>query len=254
MNCSKEFLFCSPYGRLNRTLLKKTIVPLFITSIFFFACTKENFIRPAETCDFQTDNPAGRSYSSDSVVTVNYSKKHCGLLPMSSKNYWVYEDSVFNNGIFVKVKHDTLRYTSTLESLTDKLIWWEGNISVGLPDRLYANDSAIFEIDNRMFTPGIIDAKKDYWLFEGDSLHYLAHFEDNAAQGRSVKMESTIKTPAGSFDEYFLFEKNARNYRRDQVYFKPGLGVLRYTLEQAPAGSGVIKLQQVSTLVTFHIE
>jgi len=234
--------------------LKKIIVSIFIISIFFFACTKEkNFVR-SEACEVQTDNPSGRTYSSDSVIAINYSKKNCGLLPLSRNNYWIYKDSLFNDGVFARIQFDTLRFTSTWQSVADKLIWWQSNISVGLPERFYANDSAFFELESRTFTPGIIDVQKGYSLFEGDSLRYLAHFEDNAAMGRSVKMQSFISTPAGHFYDYILFEKNARSYRKDQVYFKPGLGVLRYTLELAPVGTGEIKLQQVSTLIAFHIE
>jgi len=233
--------------------LKKTYLSILIGSILFFGCKKENFA-PAETCELQTDNPSGRSYATDSVVAFSYAKKNCGILPLSSKNYWIYEDSVFNDGAFIKVQYDTLRYTSTWKSLTDNLIWWESNIFIGLPGRLYANDSAFFEMENRMFTPGIIDAKQDFALFTGDSVRYLTSFEDNAAMGRSVKMQSAFKTPAGNFDDCILFEKNARNYRKDQVYFKPGLGVVKYIMEKAPMGTRDIKLQQVSTLVAFHIE
>ena len=175
-------------------------------------------------------------------------------MPLSSRNFWVYEDSVFNDGVYVRVQYDTLRYISTYQSLPDKLIWWESNISIGIPEKLYANDSTLFEMQNRMFTPGIIDVKKDFGLFAGDSVRYLASFEDAAAIGRSVKMQDAVKTPAGTFDDWILFEKNARNYRRDQVYFEPGLGVIKYIQEKAPMGTRDIKLQQISTLVAFHIE
>ncbi|HKB43020.1 MAG TPA: hypothetical protein VKC90_01475 [Chitinophagaceae bacterium] len=207
-----------------------------------------------ESCQASTGNPTGHSYTSDSIITINYSKKLCGLLPFNKKNYWVYEDSVFDDGTFIKTQYDTLRFTATFISLPDSLVWWETSISVGLPEMIYANDSSFFEINERLFAPEIIDVKKEFGLFEGDSIRYLTSFEDIAAMGRSVKMEGVIKTPAGDFDDCILFEKNARNYRRDQVYFKPGLGVIRYILEKAVAGSPQIKLQQISTLVSFHFE
>lgn len=208
----------------------------------------------AESCQPQTANPGGRSYSTDSVVAISYAKKNCGLIPLSSKNYWIYLDSVFQDGLFLRTQYDTLRYSTTWKSLADNLIWWEGTVSVGLPDKLYVNDSAFFEIDDRMFTPGVMDAKKDYALFAGDSIKYLANFEDNAAVGRSVKLKDPVSTPAGLFTDCILFEKYARNYMRDQVFFKPGIGVTRYTREKAPMGTPTIKLQQVSTLISFHFE
>lgn len=237
--------------------MKKNILALITGSILFASCNKEDFalrFTPAEPCILQTANPSGRSYTEDSVVTFTCTQKHCGMLPLSSKNYWIYQDSVFNDGVFVKVQLDTLRYTSTLKSLADGLVWWESNMTVGLPERLYTNDSAFFKLENRIFIQGIIDAKKDFSLFPGDSIRYLASFDDAAAVGRSLKIKTDFETPAGKYDECLYFEKNARNYRKDQVYFKPGIGVLKYIQEKAPFGQRVIKLQQISTLVAYHIE
>jgi hypothetical protein len=205
-----------------------------------------------EPCLLQTANPAGRTYSATEVVSYSCTQKHCGILPLSSNNYWIYEDSVFADGVFSKVQYDTLRYLSNKKTLTDGLVWWEGNKSIGLPDLLYANDSTFFGLTDRLFSPDLKDVKKEFGLIAGDSLRYLTSFEDAAAQGRSI--ESPLITSAGTFDDCMYFEKNARNYRKDQVYFKPGLGVVKYIYEKAPVGTRSIKLQQVSTLVAFHIE
>ena len=203
----------------------------------------------------QTDNPDGRSYPTPDCTAFAYSLKSCGLLPISSKNYWVYQDSVYLNGIFNRVQHDTLRFTSIWKTYPDRLVWWESNIYIGIPKVLYTNDSAFFELQERFFNRPIIkDAKKDFCLFSGDSILYLASFEDIAAQGRSIKLKTTFKTPAGSFSDCVYFEKNARNYRRDQIILKPGLGVVKYIHEEAPVGQRIIKLQQILTLVAFHIE
>lgn len=256
MKYGNPTLFCGPVPlKTKHNTLKALILPVLFASLLFGACAKEKISNiPADTCFSQIDNPSGRTYSSDSVVAVMYAKKNCGIIPLSSKNYWVYEDSIFNDGILASVQYDTLRFTSTYQSLSDNLIWWQANIQVGLPSMVYANDSSLFSISERMFTPNTIDAKKDLGLFEGDSLRYLTSFDDAAAQGRSVKMQSPVKTPAATFNDWILYEKNARNYRKDQVYFKPGVGVIRYTQEKAPMGTRTLKLQQVSTLVAFHFE
>ena len=212
------------------------------------------FVEQPLPCELQTDNPAGRSYTADSLVSFTCTSKHCGIIPLSITNYWVYQDSIFNDGVFIKVTIDTLRFAKTVKSLTDGLVWWQGNLSVGLPNLLYANDSSIFEVNERLFAPGISDAKKEFGLFQGDSVKYLTSFTDAAAMGRSVKMDTEINTPAGIFSDCIYFEKNARNYRKDQVYFKPGIGVIKYILEKAPMGTRSIKLQQVSTLIAWHIE
>jgi hypothetical protein len=237
--------------------LKKFIVPFLIGSIFSFACRKSDFLQlKTETapCLLQTANPTGRSYDANSIVAFTCTQKYCGILPLSNKNYWVYQDSFFLDGSFIKVQFDTLRYLTNKKSLDDGLVWWEGNIPVGLPDVLYANDSSFFELTDRLFAPDIKDVKKEFGIFPGDSLRYITSFEDAAAQGRSLKIETVLETSAGAFTDCFYFEKNARNYRMDQVYFKPGIGVVKYIMRKAPVSERVIKLQQVSTLVSFHIE
>ncbi len=207
-----------------------------------------------DPCVTQTANPAGHSYNASSLVDYNYSGKHCGIIPLSKNNYWVYQDSIFNYGTFQKVQLDTLRFSETKQSLNDSLIWWHANINIGLPDLLYANDSSCFSVSARVFAPDIFDSKKEFGLITGDSLRYLTSFSDAAALGRTIQTDDIIKIPAGSFSDYLYIDKNARNYRRDQLYFKAGIGVLKYTREEAPMGTRVILLQQVSTLVSFHLE
>lgn len=236
--------------------MKKVTLYLLITTLLFASCAKDEIVPPVteEQCIAQTSNPAGRSYSNDSVIVFNCTSKHCGIIPLSTKNYWVYEDSIFSDGVLQKVQLDTLRYSTTYKSLSDGLVWWQASMDIGLPETLYANDSTLFSISDRVFMPDVKDAKKEYGLFAGDSLRYLANFEDAAAQGRSLKISGNFKTPAGSFNDYLYFEKNARNYRKDQVYFEPGIGVLKYIQEKAPMGTRFLKLQQISTLVSYHIE
>lgn len=257
------FLFCQPFGHLNRKPLKKIFTLLFIGSILLSSCKKEGVFEeltvpdPAAIplpCIEQTDNPAGRVYDTDSVVNYTCTDKHCGMMPLSTKSYWIYADSVFTDGVFVKVQTDTLRYTHTMKSLNDGLIWWESNMFAGIPRTLYTNDSSLFSMEQRLYSPDYSDVKKEYSLFPGDSLKYLASFDDIAAAGRSLKMSGDYTTPAGTFKDYLYFEKNARNYRKDQVFFKPGVGVLKYIQEKAPFGTRVIKLQQILTLVAYHIE
>jgi len=176
-------------------------------------------------------------------------------MPLSSKNYWIYEDSIFTDGVLQTVRFDTLRFNGNKRTLADDLVWWESSLYVGLPMRIYSNDSTFFGLQERFFTPNIMDVKKEYGLFPGDSIKYLTSFDDAAATGRSLKMHTeALKTPAGDFEDYYYFEKLARNYRKDQVFFKPGIGVMKYVQEKAPMGTRTLKLQQVSTLVSYHLE
>jgi hypothetical protein len=211
-------------------------------------------VTPAIPCQFQTENPSGRSYNASAIIDYTCTDKHCGLLPLSSKNYWVYEDSIFSYGNLIRVQYDTLRYTSTRKSTDDGLIWWNASLFVGLPSLVYSNDSAFFTLSDRMFAPDIVDAKRDFIIPSGDSVKYLANFEDVAASGRSLRLHTTVTTRAGSFSDCIYFEKNARYFRKDQVFFKEGIGVLKYIQEKTVPGERELKLQQVSTLVYMHIE
>lgn len=248
------------------TPLKKSFITLLLGSLLFGACQKADLgdemdgnpipqpIALPVPCISQTDNPAGRSYDTDSLQAYTCKDKHCGLLPLSNKNYWIYQDSVFTDGVFSTVRYDTLRFNGNLKSLTDGLTWWESQVFVGIPQVLFSNDSALFAMKDQLYNPEMKDAKRDFFLFEGDSVRYLAGFDDIAASGRSLKIRGTIRVPAGEFTDYLYFEKNARNYRKDQVFFKPGVGVLRYVQEKAPFGERVVRLQHIKTLIGYHIE
>ncbi len=231
-------------------------------AVLFFAlsCSKAEMLPPPSipeeipSCIIAKENPAGRNYESVDLLNYTCTKNFCGFLPLSTGNYWVYEDSVFDNGVFRNVQMDTLRFTKTMRSSSDSLTWWEADLSVGMPKTLYSTDSALFALEQRIFDPAFHDAKKDLSLFTGDSARYLTGFDDIAAQGRSVKLNNSILTGAGIFEQCILFEKNARNYRKDQIIFKPGVGVLKYIHEKAAFGQRDIRLQNILTLVAFHIE
>lgn len=235
--------------------MKKIILPFLSGCILIVSCQKDyQFEEKTEPCVQQTANPAGRTYSSDSVVSYNCTSKHCGFIPLSSKNYWIYLDSFFVDGVLDKVRYDTLRYSTSVKSMSDGLVWWKGSIDIGLPNILYANDSTFFSMEERLYALNTLDVKKDYSLFEGDSIKYLTSFEDAAAIGRSLKIEADLNTPTGKYTNYLFFEKFARNYRKDQILFKPGIGVIKYIREKARMGERILKPEQISTLVSYHIE
>ncbi len=240
---------------LKTNLLKKLILTLLIGSILIVSCRKDiTATQKIEPCEWQTENPAGRTYSTDLVVDYTCNSKHCGMMPLSSKNYWIYEDSIFSDGILQKVQLDTLRYTSNFKTTTDEIVWWKSNISIGIPEVLYVNDSAFFGLETRLFMLNTMEAKKGFSLFPGDSIMYITGFDDAAAIGRSLKIKSPITTPAGTFGDCIYFEKNARNFRKDQVFFKQGIGVLKYIKEAAKMGERIIKPERISTLVGYHFE
>jgi hypothetical protein len=232
--------------------LSKFLIIILAISMCFSACRKDVIV-PVEACIIQTANPDHQSYSANDFSATNYSGKHCGLMPLSSKHYWVYLDSIFDNGSFVATKYDTLRFSKTYQTQPDGLTWWEANKFVGLPSKCYANDSSIFGLDYRLFTSNtILDVRKELYQFSQDSLRYITSFGDEAALGRAL--HCNFQTSVATFTNCLFFEKYARMYRRDQVYLQPGLGVVKYIHEEAPLGSLEIQTQQISTLVSFNIQ
>lgn len=234
----------------------KTILTIVVGALLFSACTKESFseIATETNCFTPTEEPVIGIYSCDQITAVDYSGILCGFMPLSTRNYWVYEDSFFSNGTFLKVQYDTLRFKTTYRSATDNIIWWEGNLDIGLPTRLYANENGILKMERTMFSACAWGTNKEFIIPTGDSSKYLASFNDIAAQGRAVKLNNIVSTPAGYFSNCILFEKNARNFRKDQVIFKPGIGVVRYTKEKSQMGQPLLKMQQISTLVQVYME
>ena len=233
------------------TTLSKNLLFIFIIGISFIACRK-NAITESESCITQTAVPK-QSYSANEISITVYSRNHCGLIPFSSKFYWIYLDSIFSNGNLVATKIDTLRFLKTYRSQPDSLIWWEANKEIGLPTKCYANDSGIFSLEPRLFTSfSILDSRKEIYQFIQDSVKFISSFGDEAAIAKGLHGSCTI--PAGSFNDCLFFEKYAMLYRRDQVYLKPGIGVLKYIHQQAPLGSNTIEMQQISTLISYHIQ
>jgi hypothetical protein len=243
----------------NIKTLSKFLATLLAGSLLFTACSKNEFYPlpepdSTESCVPATENPNGRSYSAEWVATFNCTDNICGLMPMNRSNFWVYEDSIFNLGVFSHVKYDTLRFTQQMKTLQDGLVWWKPNTQVGLPDAMYVSDSSFYNLSERLFAPGYWDAKKDFGLFSGDSIRFQASFHDYAATGRGIRLSSPIDTEMGRLTDCYYFEKLARNFRRDQVWIKPGIGVIRYTYEQANNGfPRVVTLRKISTLVDYYI-
>ena len=236
----------------------KKLLPVFpVLIILFSACRKTEVPVPevSETCIEQTVNPLANSYDTNDVISVNYAGSHCGMMPLSSKNYWIYQDSIFdNNGFFKTTKIDTLRYTKTLQT-PDKLIWWEGSKDVGLPAKIYSSTDAIYGLQKGMFMADSMYSKREFYDADADT-SFFAGFADIVAFGKIIHKSEVLQTEAESFSEYILYEKYAPGYRRDRVYFVPGFGVIKYTSEyyKAPGPPSNMKMLIKSSLVSNHSE
>ena len=235
------------------TVILKTHYILLLAALWFFSCDKEN--APEKPCTKLIENPAGRTYGCTDVIEVSYTGNYCGFMPISDRTYWVYEDSIFEDGIFKMKRLDTLRFSKKYMTITDNIIWWEADKFLGLPSKLYANDSGIYKLEYRMFSsPCVMDVKKEYYEPEQDFTQYLTSFDDDAAIGRINKLHSPVTVPTGSFEQCISFEKFAPTYRSDKVIIKMGVGVIKFIHQLAPPSDTEIKLQLVSSLVGVYKE
>lgn len=234
--------------------MKKLFIIFTVLILFISACKKTELPVIEEACLEQTIDPLSAAYDTNQVHYINYSGKHCGFMPLNSKNYWLYEDSVFDSdGYFKYTQVDTLRYTKTIQT-PDNLIWWETKKDVGLPRKLYASDNAIYGLQNGTFIADSFYSKREFYEAESDSVSFLSGFADIVAFAKIVRRTEPVETPAGSFFNYILYEKYSPGYRRDRVYFVPGLGVIQYTSEfyKAPGPPSKMKLFIKSSLVSYR--
>ena len=221
--------------------------------VLFSACRKQmhNYTEP---CLVQTANPDKATYSSSEFTRIDYNNKHCGLLPLSKKHKWIYLDSIFEVGVFARVKTDTLQFSTTWQTQADGLIWWQPTKNVGLPELCFSNDSAIISLQVRLFSsPRVMDARKEIFISAIDSIRFLSSFVDEAAIA-TEKMNKTISTSLGHFTDCIFLEKFSPGYRKDQVYLKPGVGVVKYYYMEADGTTPGIPLQRISTLVKYIFE
>ncbi len=80
----------------------KSVVTVLTLSALLTACSKKETAQDLpntqptkqqpETCIPQTANPTGRSYQMTDVQNYNCGNKFCGLISISTRNYWVYLD------------------------------------------------------------------------------------------------------------------------------------------------------------------
>jgi hypothetical protein len=239
--------------------LKKETLSILLSLFVLASCQKEIIETPVvlekqPACIAQKENPAGRTYATNSLTAYDCKAKHCGFLPLSTKSYWVYQDSLFNDGIFVSTKIDTLKFNETYLSKSDSLTWWKANKYVGLPQLLYANDGTLYGAAAKLFSPTSTVVSKSYGDFTGDSTTYFTSFDDIRATGRSIKLPGVTNVPAGKFSNTILFEKSADYYGKDQILFQPGIGVLKYIQLRTPISEDENKLQKISTLIAFYQE
>ncbi len=232
--------------------MKTYFLIILIAVQLLYGCQK-GIEMPEQPCVEHKANSYTSTYSCAELSPVAYKGEQCGFLPLSGTTLWIFEDSFFNDqGNFVNRKVDTLQFSKTFQTQKDGIVWWQPDKFIGLPEKCMTTGKDLYSLQPRFFGGNlcVLDAAIEYSIPASDSIGYLAHFADEAAIGKAVKMKASLDLPFGKLDQCILFEKHAPGYRRDKVYIKPGVGVVKFIHALSSTVNGNIVIRQISTLMS----
>jgi hypothetical protein len=157
---------------------------------------------------------------------IDNSQKHCGILPISKKNYWIYLDSLFDiTGQFTQIKIDTLRFIKAHMS-PDSITWWSTNNTFkGFLQYSYSTDSVLYTLGTNWGGKPVV---KWFHYMNTDSTSENCNYTDHPTICEAKKLYQAVIVPAGKFNNCLLFTKKWILPELLNIYFKPGIGVLRF--------------------------
>lgn len=231
--------------------MNKAILTIFIT-IYLISCKKQT-AQQNNNCTINTLEPSAVYTTTADFMEIDYTASHCGYLPLSKKNYWVYLDSIFDaTGQFQNTVTDTLRFTKTYRT-PDGIIWW----SVGAGRGLAASSGySIYNYSTANISFGTTinfggkSGIKWYYAINTPSVTDTLPYSDLSSPCYAEKLNTPIQTPAGNFSGCMFFNKKMVYGTSIELssWFKPEIGSVKTDLIQ----NGV--RFRTSTLVSYHIE
>jgi hypothetical protein len=203
--------------------LMKSIFTFLLLLVILASCKKE------DTGDLILNDGCRSSVTKS--VSANSSATSDGIIPLAIGNYWVYADSVWQDGKLTQAGIDTLSVTG-VSNYNDE-IWWIFSDGSGLSQK----DDTVFELDRniRCYGKNTLFFPVSYNNFQ-DSVFYFISMNNNFSHIQTVRnsriLEETVIVPAGSFRECSLYD--ILNYKKQIV--KPGIGIL-YMNEEMSSSS-----------------
>jgi hypothetical protein len=240
--------------------MKKNFILLFFAILVIYACKKDNKPLETEQCTYPIPTRVPRTFYdvANQLPEIQYNQSHCGYLPLSKENYWVFQDSVFddNTGQFISTAIDTLRFNKTFQS-NDSIVWWKPNndfaLLKGFYTRMYSTDSVLYALNQGAF--GSKQTLKWCYQLNVDSVSDPCIWSD-AGRMECVgkKLNSPVVVLAGSFTDCRQFIKiweGGNIYEsRLYIYYKPGLGILRAVFTRGLNGIII----HTANLSSFYID
>lgn len=219
--------------------------------LMIFSCNREDKDIEHKGCIPNTQIPTG-TYGLSSNVIVSYNGNHCGYLPLSKKNYWIYTDSSTDaNGQLQFKTTDTLRFLVTSRT-PDGIIWWSrvpgtANFALGYDSYFYSTDSTTYTISKQY---GDDIGIKWFYAIKNSPTAEDLYYSDVSSPCNAQRLSNNVTVPAGSFSNCMFFVKtnvwgNGIEYK---IRYKPGLGILRC---EASLGTRIV---YTSTLINYYIE
>lgn len=238
--------------------MRDAILIVFVILLVCSGCKKTNLDDKTASCPHPIPTTIPQRAYTSGFTEITYQQSHCGYLPLGKKNYWVFQDSVFdsNTGAFLSTFIDTLRFERTFR-FSDSIVWWMPKITFfpgyfkGYYNLMYSTDTVLYTLGDG--GPGSLPSAKWCFPLHTDSIHLYPHWSD--AGGYEVvgyKLYSPVTVPAGSFNDCSLFIHRWNSTTGGwYIYFKPQVGILKFIVRRGPGGSII---SHTSTLLSYHIE
>ena len=196
--------------------------------------------------DISPENPyVNCPYGNNLVAMTDPTIKSYGFIPLSLTNYWIYSDSIWQDGVLQPLTYDTLSVISAEKTGEDT--WWK--MSDGY--RLCNDDDKVYKLGFFGYAmPGTTVCPEKALLFfpvQADTtIIWTEWISDYGILGEAKLNKSIIHTGAGDFSDFFEYNQSDAigvNYR----WIKPGLGIIKTIQENS-----FNKTRMVRTLVSYR--
>lgn len=184
-------------------------------------------------------------YGSNFIKMNDSSVVSDGLIPLSLISYWVYSDSVWNNGILQTLSFDTLRVVSAQKSGNET--WWFLSDSY----ILFQKNDTVYKLSSGFISGGAVSCPEKTKLFfavTNDTVqNWNEQFSDYIFTGKAFLVGNTIATATSNYSGCMEFTQYGFvNYAR---IIKPGIGIVK-TIEDDFNN----KIKRIRTLVNYRIQ
>lgn len=197
--------------------------------------------------DITPENPyMNCPYGNDLVAMTNPTIKSYGFIPLGLTNYWIYSDSIWQDGVLQPITSDTLSIISAEKTGED--IWWRMSDGYRLCN---SGIDTVYKLDfNGEVVPGTTVCPEKillYFRVPADTIVQWTEWASDYGIPGEVKLnKSYVNTGAGSIHGYIEFIQSD-SFGENIRCIKPGLGIIKTIRE-----NNYSKTRIVRTLISYR--